>query len=174
MWKLLAISTVLVLAKAANIQDFYGSWALLVDYPESEHSKPICVDILFEKSPVEVSSPCTDGRSMTLVKITTKLAGNDTVEPRSANLRILAVDTFAEVEPAFQVSCVDGEDRGVVRFLDNNYFIFYQKAEPNLNYAQVFAKTVVSQAKLLSDLEAFEELKGKKGNVLCSSETYKQ
>ncbi|CAD0197924.1 unnamed protein product [Chrysodeixis includens] len=134
MWRLLLLSTFLVAVDASSIQDLDGEWVSVAFYPVSTYA-PICPKYAISSNPEDPNCSCSDGKKYNSISISYVIAGQiigNQVEP---NACVIMVNTADEVASALAATCKCGEkevkDHGVVRILNNNYFVIgiYRRPE---------------------------------------------
>lgn len=177
MWKIISLSVLVIIAEGTNIQDFYGNWTHVAIYPAAAKAH-VCMGFTFAKNPDNIQ--CTaDGREATFVEVS--LTGKAGVLIERFSMPMLAVDTFADVLPALNVSVRCGDrkysDHGVVRLVNEEYFILYGESKESLrtatepNTAYLFGKKVVSADELNAVMISIEDLKNRQGAQKCTTES---
>nr|XP_049700079.1 uncharacterized protein LOC126055343 [Helicoverpa armigera] len=179
MWKVITFSVLLVLCQAAKIEDFYGDWLQAAFYPISAYV-PVCIRFSFTKPLEDVQCTYSDGTNATSVQVAMMTDSNVLTE--QFTMPMMIVDTPDEVTPALNLTarCGDKEvkDRAVVRLLNKDTFVMYQnipratESETEKNSAYIFTRNPVSSEKLYELMTTIEDLKGRRGVMMCATENY--
>ncbi|XP_050550035.1 uncharacterized protein LOC126910731 [Spodoptera frugiperda] len=179
MWKIILFCTFLSVSQA-NIRNIYGDWTMVAFYPVASH-QPTCIRFSFTKSPVSIKCSYADGRRAIPVQVSMTSEKGEILERYSMPMRV--VETPEEVMPGLEMGCKCGNeevnDHAVVRIINENYFIMFHyitkessRTETEPNAAYVFAKNVEPQRKLAKFTSNVDDLKGRKGAMMCYTENF--
>lgn len=175
MWKLIILSTCLIVTQTADLSPFLGTWTQVAFYPVAEYL-PTCIKFVVASN---AECDCGDGKETTLADISMVMEiGNQSKKVASNDIPMLVVDALSEAD--INVDCTCGENnytsRALVRLVNSNYFVLYHKTEESLytdsepNDVYVFAKEVEKEAELSDVLQSIEDLKDRKGAKMCASD----
>lgn len=181
MWnKTIIILTLITIIQATSIKELYGDWMLVSFYPFTSTDSKICIRYNFAKSPMPSTCAYSDGRKATPVQIIMTAEDGKLLEKYSMPMAI--VKSAIEVMPALNLGCKCGSEQGndhvVARFVNDNFFIMYHDLPPSpelsnykeKNAAYLFARNVVSERELLKVIKSVEDLKQRKGSIMCVAE----
>ncbi|KAF9801777.1 hypothetical protein SFRURICE_014931 [Spodoptera frugiperda] len=181
MWKIVTLSAFLIVAQAADIKDIYGDWIQAAFYPVATYI-PICLHFNFAEMPDGSHCTYSDGSNATIVGVS--MGSKDDLVYRGP-MAMLVVDTPAEVMPALNLTCKCGDinlpESGAIRIINDDYFILYApipasrsytQTETEPNQAYLFGRKVVSSDDLGKVMLNINELKGRRGAQMCTTENY--
>ncbi|PZC84528.1 hypothetical protein B5X24_HaOG204558 [Helicoverpa armigera] len=180
MWRLISILAVLVLTQATDIETIYGEWIQAAYYPAPHTGyTPVCIRYTFVEKPENTHCTYSDGSNATSVQIS--ITDVDGILLYRYAMPMKIVDTPEDVMPALRDPCKLGEeiirDRAVVRTVSDNYFIMYQNISPaeiEPNHAYLYMKNVVPEKELGKFMTSVEDLKGRRGALMCTKENYRE
>lgn len=170
MLKSLIFSSLISIALAAQIEDFYGNWAMVAHYSDRDN-RTVCSQFTFERDPRNFKCTCDNEVKLNLVKLSGTVTVGNIKRKISNILPVLTVDTPDQVSQGAEVSCWCGgneySDAMVVRSVNPNYMVisevYKDPSHTELKYISVaiFAREVPTLAELNNTIEGIEELKNK-------------
>ena len=182
MWQIISLFSLLVVAQAANINDIYGEWWEVAFYPVSTYV-PLCVRFGFAENTGDVNCTYADGRNASVVLGVMMSESGELMAHHW--MPMVVVNSAAEVMPALNVGVKcngqDARERGVVRVVNEDYFIVYSPILPSMEYTRtdveqnsaiLFGKKVVSSEKLTAVMLSIEELRNRRGAQMCATENF--
>uniref|UniRef100_A0A2A4K1V4 Uncharacterized protein n=1 Tax=Heliothis virescens TaxID=7102 RepID=A0A2A4K1V4_HELVI len=180
MWNKIIIFALITVLQATSIKKLYGDWMMVAFYPFSSTDGKICIRYTFAKSPMPETCAYSDGRRATAVQITMTAEDGKLLEKYSMPMAV--VKSATEVTPALNLGCKCGREQAndhvVARFVNENFFIMYHTLPPSSesasnkeqNAAYLFARNVVSERELVKVIKGVEDLKQRKGSIMCVAE----
>ncbi|KAJ8711193.1 hypothetical protein PYW07_008435 [Mythimna separata] len=180
MCKVTILLALLSTVGAANINDFYGNYTIVMAFSNRESGlrdgPPTCVTFAVSEDDHNSKCTCDDGNDCTYVElrpvecmpIASFVTGPDSV---SISMPMLAVDKTTDINLLKNVICHCGDKdskRGIVKKIHENYIIM----SDNLEEAKeiLLAQKLPSNAEFDRDFPLIDEIKNRTGFKVCTRE----
>lgn len=177
-WKILFLSSLLLVVQTVEIKKFCGVWTQVALFsPSTVYLSSFCMRFVFKT--IDEQCICSDGKGATLMEISNLVKmGNRTMKITADTSPMLPINTPSDI--ALDTNCTCGNNtynsRAAIRLIKENYFVLYdlkkntQYTEEEPNEVYVFAKMVPKRTELDATLKSVEDLKNRTAMQTCSNE----